>query len=268
LRKFLIGVAVLTAALVTAAIALAATQRTFTQNFATTKNGVSTQKPNKPTGTFFTETSKDPANPNNQQPKLDSYVDDIFPAGAAIDQSVPKNCTQTNDAIIQSQGAACPAKSKVGTGIALVKLKQAVPDVNATIQAFNCKTGCKPAAGSGVPNTNELILYVNVQGSNPIVLRGTIKRKNGVTRIHVPIPLNCELGSPPDCQPNPAAGDARITKFNLTVNKVTTKVAGKTKAFLTTPKTCPASKKWIFTIKFHGKDGVDQIKTSPTACKS
>jgi hypothetical protein len=266
LRKYLIGTAVLVTALITAAVALAVTQRTFKQSFSPTATGVSTKKPNKATGTFFTETSQDPANPNNQQPKQDAYTNDIFPAGAKIDQSTAPSCKKSDGDVLAGK---CPAKSQVGSGTALVKLKQNVADISATITAYNCQKGCKPKAGSGIPNKNELILYVNPSGSNPIMLRGTIKQKNNVTTIHVPIPINCELqtSTPPNCG---AAGDARISRFDLSVKKITKTVTKNghktTKAFLKTPKTCPASGLWTFTILFHGRDNVNQSNTSTAPC--
>jgi hypothetical protein len=263
LRKYVIGAAVVVTALITAAVALAVTQRTFVQNFATSKNGASTQKPNKPTGTFLSEKSTDPANPQNHQPKQDSYVDDTFPSGATIDQSVAASCTATDNQIVQNPNGACPAKSKVGSGSAKVRLKfNGGADLNATVKAFSCKTGCKPPAGSGVSNKNEVILYVNPGGSNQVILRGTVSVKNGSPKIHVPIPITCVLGN---CTTN---GDARIAQLDLTIDKFVVKKTGKPdKAFLKTPKTCPASKKWRFSILFHGRDGKNQSKTSDVACK-
>lgn len=253
-------------ALITAAVALAVTQRTFSQTFtAKNKAGkvVVVTKPNTFTGTAFTETSTDPANTaGNKQPKQDAFVDDIFPAGAVLNPGVPASCKATDDQIQTSGGSVCPAKSQVGTGIAFVRLNgNGTNDIKATIKAYNCKTGCKPKAGT--PPTNELILYVNPQGSNPLTLRGTVQGTAGKTqRLHVPIPINCVFGTPPNCG---VAGDARIVKFTLTINKVLN--AAKTKAYVTTPKSCPSSKNWVFTIKFHGRDGKVQTKTSKSPCK-
>jgi hypothetical protein len=261
LRKYVIGAAVLATALITAAVALAVTQRTYVQTFAAGKTAPATKKPNKPTGSYFKETSNDPANPQNHQPKQDAYVEDIFPKGTTIDQTAAPNCTATDSQLVQNPNGACPAKSKVGTGNAVVSLKFNGALVKATATGYNCKTGCKPPAGSGVPNKNELILFVNPQGSQPIVLRGVFSTKNGVTKLHVNIPITCVLG---DCAKN---GDARISEFELTINKTIKKTPGKPdKTFVRTPTSCPANHKWRFTILFHGRDGKNQSKPSDAPC--
>jgi hypothetical protein len=267
LRKYVIGAAVVVTALITAAVALAVTQRTYNQTFATSAKGAPTKKPNKPSGSFFSETSTDPANTTgNKQPKQDKSVDDIFPPGAVLNTAIPASCTADDGTILSSGGAICPAKSKVGSGVAFVRLNaNGTKDIKATIKAYNCQKSCKPPAGSGIATTNELILYVNPQGSNPILLRGTIQGKAGQTqKLHVPIPIKCVFGNPPNCGPN---GDARIVKFSLTIDKVVKKQAGKPdKGYLTTPKKCPSSKNWLFTIKFNGRDGKTQTKTSNSPC--
>jgi hypothetical protein len=267
LRKYVIGAAVVATALITAAVALALTQRTYKQTFATSATGAPTKKPGKPSGSFFIETSTDPANTaGNKQPKQDKSVDDIFPAGAVLNPAIPASCTADDGAILDSGGAICPAKSKVGSGVAFVRLNgNGTKDIKATLKAYNCQKSCKPPTGSGIATTNELIFYINPQGSNPIVLRGVIQGKAGQTqKLHVPIPINCVFGTPPNCG---AAGDIRIVKFSLTIDKVVKKTAGKPdKAYLTTPKKCPSSKNWLFTIQFHGRDGKTQTKTSKSPC--
>jgi hypothetical protein len=261
-RKHLVGVAVVVVALVTAAVALAATQRTYKQTFAASATGKTTTKPGKPTGSYFVETANDPSNEaNNGQPKQDKAVDDIFPPGTVIDQSIPANCNASDQDFQNKTDGGCKKKSIVGSGNATLKTKfNGAPPINATITAYNDKT------------KKQLIFYVNPSGVNPIVLRGDIKGKKGSQSLHVPIPISCVLGNPPTCEANGSnAGDARITRFELTINKVTKKVGKpgkkKTKGFLTTPKTCPASGNWIFTIMFHGRDGITDTLHSPTACK-
>jgi hypothetical protein len=275
-RKYLVAAAVAVVALATAVVAIATTQRTYKQDFSTatfktnddgtytTTKGKPTKKPGKPTGSYFIETATDPENTEgNEQPKQDAYVDDFFPKGSKIDQSSAPSCKKTNDEIINSGGK---CKGKIGAGKAVLRTQfSSAPDINASLTAFNCEKGCKPPEGSGLGSKHQLIFYVNPGGSNQVVLRGTVSTKDGVPKIHVPIPINCVLGTPPDCGD---AGDARIVKFELSIKKYTRKVDGKTKVFLKTPKTCPSSHKWPFKIKFHGRDGKDDILHSKSPCTS
>jgi hypothetical protein len=275
-RKYLIGAAVLAASLVVVAVALGVTTRTYTQNFAT-KN-FKTGKVTKPvkttgtlTGTYFKERSEDPDNAEeNNVPKQDKTVEDIFAKGTIIDQGVPKSCTSTDDEIIQGSKP-CPGKSKVGNGHGILRANAAPsPDIQATIEAYNCKSNCaKSSADSSIQTSKQLILFVNPVGANPVVLRGVFKGKPGSQKLVVGVPVNCAFGTPPTCQGNP---DVRIVEFELSINKVkktVTKNGHKvTKPFIKTPKTCPKSGKWLFTIKFHGRDGKTDTKTSKSPCKA
>lgn len=275
-RKYLIGAAVLAASLVVVAVALGVTTRTYTQNFAT-KNFTTgkvtkpVKKPKSLTGTYFKERSEDPDNAEeNNVPKQDKFVDDILPKGAILDQSVAASCKSTDDEIIQGSKP-CPKKSKVGKGHGILRANAAPsPDIDATIEAYNCKSGCaKSSADSSVPTSKQLILFVNPVGANPVVLRGTIQGKAGKQRIHVPVPVNCAFGTPPTCQGNP---DVRIVEFELSIDKISKTVTknGKhiKKPFIKTPPKCPSSGNWIFKILFHGRDGKDDTRTSKSPCKA
>ena len=261
MRKLIIAVTVV-AALVTAAVALAATQRTYTQTFAAKDGGKPTTKKHSPSATFFKEHSEDPDNSANHQPKQDASVDDIFPPGSAINGAIPGTCNASNDDFRTKAQKACPKKSKVGHGSAVVRTPfNGSSDIPATVDGFNNK------------KKKQLILYINPQGANPIVLRGQLKGKPGKNQyLHVPIPVNCVLGSPPGCG---GGGDVRIVDLKLSIFKITKKVKVRKhhktrkvkKGYLTTPKKCPSSKLWTFTIKFHGRDGVTQTYTSKSPCK-
>lgn len=275
-RKYLIGAFVLAASLIIAAVAIATTTRTYTQNFATKNFNTGkvtspVKKPGALTGTYFKERSEDLANAEeNKVPKQDAYVDDIFPKGMKVDQGVPKSCKSTDDEI-QQGSKPCPGKSKVGNGHAVLRANAAPsPDIQATIEAFNCKDDCAASSGNAnVAKSKQLILFVNPVGANPVVLRGNFQTKSGKQTLRVVVPVNCAFGTPPTCQGNP---DIRIVEFELSINKVkktVTKNGHKiTKPFLKTPSTCPSSGNWKFKILFHGRDGQDQSKTSKSPCKA
>ena len=279
-RKYLIGAFVLATSLIIAAVAIATTTRTYTQNFATKnfETGKVTkpvQKPGTLAGTYFKERSEDPDNADQaNSPKQDTYVEDTFPKGTVVDQGVPKSCKSTDDEI-QQETKKCPGKSKVGEGHGLLRASvEGSPDLEASIDAFNCKSDCaKSSADKSVPTSKQLILVVNPVGANPIVLRGIFQGKPGKQKLHVNVPVNCTLGAPPDCVANGHKNpDVRIVEFELSINKVKKTVTknGKkvTKPFIKTPKTCPKSGKWTFKILFHGRDGKDDKRQSKSPCKA
>lgn len=254
MRKFVIGAVVLVASLAVAAVAFGVTQRTFKQTFAAGPKAKPTTKPGKPTGSYFIETAQDPDNPQNQQPKQDKSVDDFFPVGAVINQAVPGNCTASDNDFSQKGDNACPKSSRIGSGNATLKTNNSSnPDIHATITAYNNRS------------KKQLVFYINPSPAQPIVLRGTVKGKTGKQHLHVPIPINCVLGTPPNCGP---LGDARITEFDLTIDKIVGKKGkNKGKGFVTTPRKCPKSGKWDFKIEFHGRDGKTDTLHSYPPCK-
>ncbi|HEX8073868.1 MAG TPA: hypothetical protein VF545_02700 [Thermoleophilaceae bacterium] len=230
-------------------------------NFATSATGTPTTKPNSATGLYLTEDSSDPANSaNNEQPRQDDKVTFGLPSGTALNKNAAAKCGASDQDFSQKGESACSKKSNVGSGNAKIRLR--IPDSNdipASVTLFN---------GKG----KTLITYVNPQGAQPIVLRSTVNGKLGKNQtIVVPIPISCVLGSPPNCDPN--AGDARISHLDLTIKRVVRKKKknGKTIKIplIKTPKKCPASKTWTFTVAFHARDNsVTDNKTSDSPCKT
>ena len=298
-RKYLIGASLaLVAVLAIAAVAVAVTTRTYRQTFATNASGIGVTKPNKPAGTYFTESSTDNANYNpnaapgerdgNRQSKLDEYVDVKFPAGTGIEQRTAGSCRKTNQQILQdppivdpstgqvNEDFACKKGSVIGGGNAKVRFPfHGANDASGRITVMNCYSDCKvpPPPAPGVGKARQIILYVNVTGANPIILRGNILGKSRKT-IHVPIPINCLLGTPPTCKNSNGVsnGDARISQLSLAIRKISKRITingeKKLRHFIRTPKTCPSTKVWTFTIIFAGRDGVDQKYDSKASCTS
>jgi hypothetical protein len=285
-RKFLIGASLaLVAVLAITAVAIAVTTRTYRQTFGTGPTGTGVTKPNKPAGTYFTEKSTDLQNTQgNEQSKLDEYVDVKFPSGTAIEGRTAPSCRKTNQQILDKppiyqdgklQGDfACKKGTVIGKGTAKVRFPfPGANDATGAITVMNCYSDCKvpPPPAPGVGKSKQIILYVNVTGANPIILRGNIIGKSRKT-IHVPIPINCLLGTPPDCKNSQGQsnGDARISQLSLAVRKIVKEITingeKKKRSFIRTPKTCPPSKVWTFTIIFAGRDGVDQKYDSKASC--
>lgn len=289
-RKYLIGLVALAAVMATAAVAIAATTRTYSQKFATSKAGAQVTKTNKAAGTYFEEKSDDFANTQgNEQSKLDKHVDVKFPAGTGIEQRTAASCKATNQQILSNppivnpstgkvnNDFACKKGSVIGSGDAKVRFPfPGSNDASGKITVINCHADCKvpPPPAPKVEKNKQIILYVNVAGANPIILRGNIVTKNNRKTIHVPIPINCLLGTPPDCKNSQGVsnGDARISQLALAVRKITKKIDAdkdgdkEKRHFIRTPKTCPASNLWRFTIVFAGRDNVNQTFHSDVPC--
>jgi hypothetical protein len=259
LRKYVIGAAVLVAALITAALAFGATQRQYTENFAPSATEKPTTKPNTPTGIYFSEDSQDPTNPNNHQPIQDDQDTMIFPPGTSIDQSAAPQCGASDNDFMQQGDSACPKKSNLGTGHAKLRTKfNGTNDIPATVTLYNGKK-------------HKLIAYVNPQGAQPVVLRSALKGKKGKNQqLKIPIPINCVLGTPPDCGGPEGSGDVRIVHLDLAFKKF---IAHKKKhgkkvkvPFVKTPKKC-TSGGWVFTFIFRHRDGSGaETKTSISPC--
>jgi hypothetical protein len=250
LRKLFIGALVGALALAVAAIAFGATTQTYSQTFSKSNAGAST-------GTSFKTSSSDPANPKNQQPKAVREFDIKFPAGSKVNYKAVPVCNASDDDILTnppgSPQAACK-KSVIGSGKASARLPFAVPDIQATVTAFNAKKA--------------LILYVQPQGSNSFVLRPKFKGNvnNGPT-LATKVPPNCippstnQGGFCRNAPGGPVQDEAILNHFEL---KTLANKKGKN-VLMTTPKKCKGT--WTFTANLTYADGTKVSVQSKQPCK-
>lgn len=238
MRKLVIAAVVAVAALATAAVALAVTTQHYKQTFTSKKTG-------KPAGTPFHADGIDPANTaNNKQPASLKELDIILPKGSVINPKAVPACKASDNDFASKGVNACPSKSLIGhfkggcqgsssaekacSGKATVRLRFG-SDIHARVYAYAAKN-------------NKLALYINATGAQPIILRPKVSL-GSTPKIITKVPILCALGTPPNCG---SAGEARLDSFDLTIDKI--KKSGK--VFITTPKTCPASKNWVFKAKW------------------
>ena len=241
--KHLIGCAVLGAALTSVSLAMGAGRRTFVQRFATGAGAKATTKRGRPTAGFLAATWSEPV----------ASVDDVLPAGARLDTSAPASCTATDSQIARSGGAVCPAASTLGSGHAALRLAgKGSPDIPATVVAFNCRRSC----GSRM-RRNQLILYLSPAGGNAQILRARVRKGS----LRLPLPVLCApVGTRPACGPG---GNVRMVSLDLAIGRV---VGKRGTGYLTTPASCPRSRRWSFTLRLHGRDGRTRTKTSGSPC--
>jgi len=219
-------------AVAAASSAMAATQQTYSQKFTVTKAGSAT-------GSLFSASARDPQ-AVNQQPSPARQVTLTFPSGTKVNTKAVPACSASDTQLAQLGPAACPAKTKVGSGSGkVITPLVTLPLVDAKVTAFNRKGG--------------MILLVQPTVSNPVILRPTLAGG----KLKISVPQVCLVGTGPDC------GEAVLADFTLSLKKITSK---KTGTYLTTPRKCPAGG-WVFKSAFTFKDGTTQALESKQACK-
>lgn len=248
MRKVLAVAALVgTAALVYAAVALATgTQQNVTALFGT-------KKPGKATTVSIKLSSTDPTNTtHNNAPDPARKVVISFPKGTNFDPKAAPFCSATSNDFQNKGTGACPSKTNIGSGHASANSTfPSVGEIQATVTAFNRKGG--------------LFLYVQPTPgapAQPFVINATLagSKKKGFKLTTTPPPNCLPPGSPPSC----SSGEAPLDSFSLNTKS---KKSGK-HVFLTSPTTCPKSKKWPFNVTITFKtDGTKSYPASAPCTK-
>ena len=238
-----LAVAVVGGALVSGT-ALAATARiAYSDSFTTPVPGM-------PTGRVLRElftNVNDPPNaaandPKNGKPPAVSHVHTQLPAGARFDTSAVPRCTASDAALMLEGPSACPPASKLGTNDFVIDEEEPPTTdryVLEKVTFFNEKDG--------------LILLSHDPTGAYVVVHGTI----GTDTVDIELPPF--PGTPPD-------GGAEKSEDAL-FYAATGKRNGRTVGYMTTPRTCPASGKWLFHITYtYRGDGTKQTVESAMPC--
>jgi hypothetical protein len=234
LRKTLIAALVAVFVLGISAAAYATFEQEFTQSFDVTKK-------NKATGIKTLISSKD-TDPN-AVPKEVSKVIIKFHKGTKFNWNVPTQCklTATQIETAPDPAKACPAKSKVGDGIAEAMVPGILPKTTEIINAFNTKKGIFFVL-TDAPDS------IDPAPGQTLVIKGTLSGTSSPVLTTVVPPLQITPINP-----------VILTKFQLTINKMTKKVKQKGRTvginYATTPNKCPATKKWTNVATFEYRDG-------------
>ena len=237
MRKIWIFALVGAVALAAAAVALAqtGTKQTIT---ASVKTGSGKPKASKHGTLSINLSASDPTNSSHfNQPDPARQLDVSLPKGLKLDTKSAPTCSATDGDFSTKGDQACPSKSKIATGSAVINTGLAPPvtRINATVEGFD--------------GGKTLILYVVPQGAQPIVIRAKItgSAKRGM-HLTVSVPPNCiPPGRPTD---NPPCGgkEAPIETFILNTLAKHTGSGSKRHDLVTTPSSCP-SKGWKFAAK-------------------
>jgi len=195
-----------------------------------------------PTGATVKIRYRAPADAAGKPPAVQKIVTTFAP-GTKVDTTVPAVCG-ASDAMLMAEGVdACPAQSVVGAGA--VTLDTGVEGsrfVENELALLN--------------NAGELIMLTTVRGSSPptrAVVRGKIVGSTIVSEIP-PI-----AGGPPD-------GFTAIRDVDFKVSPIVDRAGRERRAYLTTPASCPSTRRFANSFAFTYRDGVTQEVPSPSAC--
>jgi hypothetical protein len=183
-----------------------------------------------------------PSDPQAKPPAVQKVVIKHAP-GSAIDTSVPARCGASNQQLMTSGAAACPAASKVGGGE--IDLDTGFPHparvLRNDVTMFN--------------NKDELILLLESRSEprSRIVARSAIEGATITTEV-TPVP-----GGPPD-------GFLAIKRVRLRLEPRSTGSETSGRSYIATPASCPPERHWTNTVTFTYRDGVSQTVASSSPC--
>ena len=235
-------VALVTALLIAVSAALAPAAES---PYQTSSYTLSEKRTARPTAERFQFDYVNPDDPDAKPPAVTQVVT-ILPRGARYDTSAPGSCTASDEELELQGAAACPADSAIGGGVVTVDTGAPGPGriVTADVEFFN-----------NAEDPDGEFIYVNtIRGSGArTVIRADVTRRRTITNVDM-LP-----GTPPD-------GGA-IDTVDVTVAKVVRRVGGKRRAYITTPRRCPRSRRWIAKVRFSYGDDYSQTVATPNRCK-
>ena len=206
---------------------------------------LSAKGPASPTAERFKFDYVNPDDPAAKPPAVTQVVT-ILPRGARYDTSVPGSCTASDEELELQGGAACPPDSAIGGGVVTVDTGVPGPGrtVTADVEFFN-----------NAEDPDGEFVYVNtVRGSSArTVIRADVTNRRTVTNVDM-LP-----GTPPD-------GGA-IDTVDVKVAQVVRTIDGKRRSYITTPRRCPAGRRWIAKVRFSYGDDYSQVVATPNPCK-
>jgi hypothetical protein len=180
--------------------------------------------------------------------------------GMRIRSGRPPACFATDEQLLTSGINACPRRSHVGSGEAVVRPSTGGGEIELTIAAFNGRQD----------GARQLVFYLTRTGAreDSSVIRATITgtAAQGLT-LTTPVPSSCLPGDNP-ATPGCDNGDALLTDFVFEIPRRITTEEGRRRAFLTNPAICPHSGGWLHTVDVTFRTGGQATLTDPAACKA
>jgi len=211
-------------------------RETVDQSFTTTR-------PNAPTGLGFSGVYHAAGDPKGEPPYMRKMVF-YPPPGMRYDTSVPDRCSAP-DAALEAMGPdACPAGSRLGTGT--------------TDGVFYA-----PVTHAFVFDRFHHDLYVLNSADGQILL----VKSEGYTVLHGHLrPDGSMEFDPPTCFPAPPTGCADDYVLQTKSSTFLPAYTKGTRAYATTPPTCPRQRYWQTTIRYWWADGSVDTVVSRQPC--
>jgi hypothetical protein len=228
------------AALIAAAAASAAAHGATAEPTASVeyRDAFTTKKPGAPSGRVFQDEFFNAADRSAKPPPV-QHIHIQLPHGARFNWRAVPICT-ASDAELEAQGeSVCPAASKVGHEV--YSFDTGVPGPNRLVTSDI----------SFLNNKDELIILTRERQTGArVATRGKLG----------PETFDFDLPPLPGTPPDGGADKREDATYPISIGSTGN-------AWLTTPRTCPRSRKWTFRADYTFRNGEKVTRTSTSACK-
>jgi hypothetical protein len=202
------------------------------------------KRPDRSTAERFRFDYVNPDDPDGK-PRAVRRVVTLLPHTARYDPTAPGSCTASDEELTARGAEACPADSVIGGGVVTIDtgLPGSARIVTADVVFFNNAHDPK----------GEFIYLNTVRGSGArTVIRADVTLRKTIT----------DAGMLPGTPPEGGA----IDTVDFEVANVSRVVDGKRRHYITTPKRCPAERRWTAKVSFSYEDGVTQTVPTTSRC--
>jgi hypothetical protein len=226
------------------ALALAATATAPAAPRQTASVTFTSKKPGSLTGVDWAIDYRNPDDPA-AKPYAVAQNSVVFPAGSTIDTAAPVQCRASDSELTLEGPGACPRASRVATGTLDV-------DTGSLSDALFPRVIHNDV--TNLNNEGESIIYTE-STNMPSAQTRTVTRAK-VTRSTITTDVPPLPGTPP---PDPYTA---LKRFRLLVPAY----ARAGRRYVTTPRSCPSSRHWVFKLTFVYRDGAREVVRSRTPC--
>jgi hypothetical protein len=200
----------------------------FSLGFATKSRGA-------PTALVLHVVYKAAGDPNGKPSPIRKVVVRA-PSGTRFHTGAVPKC-EASDEELQAQGSgACPVASRIGAG------------------KLTADTGFGPPID---PVAGDLTLFNSGTAIIEVVTAPGTDRVLGIDRLK--IAGSTLTGNPPATPGGPPDGETAVRQIDFTIERAT--------GYVTTPRTCPRSRRWVASGTFGFADGAEETVRSRAACK-
>jgi hypothetical protein len=202
------------------------------------RDAFTTRKPGAPSGRVFYDEFFN-ARDRSAKPPAVQHIHIQLPRGARFNWRAVPICTASDAELMAEGESACPVASKVGHEVYTFDTGGLDPNrfVTSDISFLN--------------NKDELIILTRErQTGTRVVTRGRLGRET----------FDFDLPPLPGTPPEGGADKREDARYPVSIGP-----SGK--AWLTTPRTCPRSRKWTFRADYTFRNGEKVTRTSTSPCK-